>query len=187
MILTLTAASGVGKSTFLKTLREVPGLAVHPLTSTTTRLKRGDELPGEYEHVSHAMFDAMAIRGEFLQPFDAYDNRYGTRLSLIDQALASDDLYVPILVIPAVKLFANYAASKNKSDRIMHVYLDLDDENERRRRLAGRNEQDMGRQKEEIESWRVQAKQLGVPFLFLDARNTPEELVRQTLAHFNIR
>ena len=105
MILTLTAASGVGKSTFLKTLPQYTSRKVLPLTSTTTRRPRGDELPGEYEHVSMNSFQKSLLLDRFLRVFEAYGNRYAHTRARVTEALTSENLYVPILVLPAVTLF----------------------------------------------------------------------------------
>jgi guanylate kinase len=180
MILTITGASGVGKTTFLKTLQKACP-HVHLLTSTTTRPARGDEGPGEYEHVSAKEFETLAQRGEFLEVFERYGNRYGTKLSRIDSALGVKEIYAPVLLLPAVMRFYERAKVRGKEKRIRSIFLDLPDEREREKRLRARAEAHPERWRAELERWRSEARVSGIPFIYLDASLPPEKLIAQAL------
>lgn len=189
-ILSVTAPSGIGKSTFMKTfLEKVPESAL--LTSTTTRAKRDTDLTwknaSEYEHISVESFIELAESGAFLSVFGKeYGNRYGTKKELFFKALRSDTIYLAGLFIPAAELFLEKAKESNLSDRLFSVYLDLDDERERLRRLGNRGESSLVRFEPELERWRKLAKSSRVPFLFLDASHTPEVLVEETLQRIQL-
>src|SRR6185437_7584339 len=109
MILSLTGPSGVGKTTLMHNLlHALPN--VKTLTSYTTRAPRESDEPGEYNYISQEEFDRMQAAGEFLWTAQAYVNHYGTRKADIDIALANKDtLYMPVLVLSAVKKLHEYA------------------------------------------------------------------------------
>jgi guanylate kinase len=93
----ISAPSGAGKTSLVKALRErMPGLAVS--TSHTTRAPRPKEQHGrEYFFVSTATFNAMVVRGEFLEHARVFDNQYGTsRQQLEDKLAAGKDVILEI-------------------------------------------------------------------------------------------
>src|ERR1035437_3319491 len=121
MILSITGPSGVGKTTLMHNLLQRLPNAV-PLTSVTTRAPRPSDEPGEYEYVSNDEFDAIAKSGAFLWEARAYVNRYGTRKAIIDEALASTKLYIPVLVIDAVTTLHAYATANGTTDALHSMY-----------------------------------------------------------------
>lgn len=187
-ILTVTAPSGIGKSTFMKVFLEtVPESAL--LTSTTTRSRRETDLvwkgKEEYECVSVEKFIELSEAGSFLGVFGKeYGNRYGTKKELFVEALRSETIYLAGLFIPAAELFLEKAKEANLSDRLHSVYLDLDDERERLRRLGNRGESSLVRFEPELERWRSLAQNSTVPFVFLDAMQSPERLVEEARTRF---
>jgi guanylate kinase len=82
----ISAPSGSGKTTLSNMLRQsLPGLLFS--VSYTTRPRRTSEENGrEYNFVTHAEFENMAIRGEFLEHADVYGNFYGTARRYVDEA-----------------------------------------------------------------------------------------------------
>ncbi|MBX4192130.1 AAA family ATPase [Candidatus Parcubacteria bacterium] len=178
MIVTLTGPSGVGKTTLLRSLvRALPH--AHPLMSYTTRSPRPTDEPGEYTYVGDEQFEKM--KSSFLWEAKTYKSRYGTRKEDIDFALAHD-IYIPILVMDAVKKLHTYTSTK-----VTYLYIHIDDENELRRRFQerGDNPEEVEARIAENKTWFKEAQQSGIPFIYLDGKQTREELLAQALKVFS--
>jgi guanylate kinase len=96
-IFVLSAPSGAGKSTVLKSvLRHVAGLSFS--ISHTTRTPRKGETDGiEYHFVSHQTFLQMIENGDFLEYAEVHGNYYGTsRTAVIDQVGSGVDVILDI-------------------------------------------------------------------------------------------
>ena len=101
----ISAPSGSGKSTLVaRLLAHVPGLMFS--ISYTTRKPRGAEVDGcNYRFVSHAEFEAMIARDEFLEHAEVFGNYYGTHRGILEEARAqSKDLVLDIDVQGARQL-----------------------------------------------------------------------------------
>ena len=86
----VSAASGTGKTTLVKALREnCTRLGVS--ISHTTRSIRPGELNGVHYHfVTQAQFIEMIGNGEFLEHAEVFGNYYGTARASVEQALQQD-------------------------------------------------------------------------------------------------
>jgi guanylate kinase len=84
----ISAPSGSGKTTLVNELRQyVPNLEFS--ISYTTRPPRGSEQDGrEYHFITHAEFEAMIERDEFLEYALVFGNYYGTTKFVLEQAHA---------------------------------------------------------------------------------------------------
>jgi len=78
LVFIISAPSGTGKTTLVKeVIQQLPGLQFS--VSFTTRLPRPNEREGEdYRFVSHAAFQRMVEKNEFLEWAEVLGNRYGT-------------------------------------------------------------------------------------------------------------
>ncbi len=78
LVFIISAPSGTGKTTLVKeVIQQLPGLQFS--VSFTTRLPRPNEKEGEdYHFVSHAVFQRMVEKNEFLEWAEVLGNRYGT-------------------------------------------------------------------------------------------------------------
>ena len=78
LVFVISAPSGTGKTTLVKeVIQQLPGLQFS--VSFTTRLPRPNEREGEdYHFVSHAVFQRMVDKNEFLEWAEVLGNRYGT-------------------------------------------------------------------------------------------------------------
>lgn len=97
LIFIISAPSGTGKTTLVKeVIQQLPGLRFS--VSFTTRLPRPDEKEGEdYHFVSHAAFQRMVDKNEFLEWAEVLGNRYGTpRPDLKKMELEGVDLILDI-------------------------------------------------------------------------------------------
>jgi guanylate kinase len=85
----VAAPSGAGKSTLVNALlaRE-SGIALS--ISHTTRAPRPGDVNGvQYHFVDRAVFEAMVVRGDFLEHADVFGNYYGTSRGAVESILAS--------------------------------------------------------------------------------------------------
>jgi guanylate kinase len=84
----VSAPSGAGKTTLCREVRlRVPDLAYS--VSYTTRSPRPGEIEGtDFCFVSEAVFTELSERGEFAEWASVHGNRYGTRASVLEKALA---------------------------------------------------------------------------------------------------
>jgi guanylate kinase len=101
----ISAPSGSGKSTLVaRLLASVPGLMFS--VSYTSRPLRGHEVDGQdYRFVSRGEFEAMIVRGEFLEWAEVFGNYYGTHRGILEKARAEGkDLVLDIDVQGARQL-----------------------------------------------------------------------------------
>jgi len=84
----IAAPSGAGKTSLVRALMSAePRLKFS--VSYTTRKPRPTEVEGrDYHFVTPERFATMVERGEFLEHAQVFDNRYGTALATVEQALA---------------------------------------------------------------------------------------------------
>lgn len=182
MIVSITGPSGVGKTTLLHNLlKEIP--EAKPLISYTTRPPRPSDEPGEYAYISRDEFEAMSAAGEFLWEARTYKNLYGTKKADIDRAL-SEGFYFPVLVVSAVKTLHEYAATVGKAQNAHYLYIHIDDEAELRKRFKERGDaqEEVDARIKENKDWNEQAAASGVPFIYLPATKTREEILADALA-----
>jgi guanylate kinase len=159
-----------------------------PLVSYTTRQPRPSDEPGEYTYISQEEFDRMSAAGEFLWEAHAYVNHYGTRKADIDMALESKTaLYMPVIVLSAVKKLHEYANEVGKIANLHSMYIHIEDEAELRNRFKERGDkpEEVEARIAECRNWNEEAKNLGVPFIWLQAQKKREDIVADALAHIH--
>jgi guanylate kinase len=85
----IAAPSGAGKTSLLHALmRRRPSLGFS--VSCTTRGPRPGEVDGkDYHFVDRAEFERLVAAGEFIEHANVFGNLYGTRLSVVEAALAA--------------------------------------------------------------------------------------------------
>src|ERR1051325_91202 len=97
-ILTLTGASGSGKSTIAKEILKSPAFSL--IVSFTTRGTRPTDLNGEYKCIATDEFLKLKSRGHFLWTMKLRGDNYGTLKYSIDLALESHTKTSVMILIP---------------------------------------------------------------------------------------
>ncbi len=94
----ISAPSGAGKSSLLRSLLETMGGDLSLSVSHTTRYPRPGEVDGrDYHFIDSVAFESMVSRGEFLEHAQVFDNCYGTsRQAVIDQLATGIDVILEI-------------------------------------------------------------------------------------------
>ena len=89
-LFTISAPSGAGKTSLVKSLLQKRAESVTVCVSHSTRAIRPGEVDGEaYHFVSPQQFGAMAENDEFLEHAQVFDNYYGTARASVESLLAS--------------------------------------------------------------------------------------------------
>ncbi|MBI5152971.1 MAG: hypothetical protein HZA36_00695 [Parcubacteria group bacterium] len=171
MIVTLTGASGVGKSTLVRRVIELrPGTKL--VTSLTTRPARMTDLSGEYEcEMPRERFEKHAE--DFLWVLPAHGNYYATPKKAVLEAFVFHRSFGPqcmILVPEAVSLLHIYLKQfENHERNIVSFYVLSPPEDELRRRLRARGDDEgmiQGRI-DDCRQWDAEALKSDIPYVFL--------------------
>lgn len=108
-IIVVSAPSGAGKTTIIKSVLKEYKQIVFSI-SATTRAKREGETDGvDYFFLTVDEFETKIAAGEFVEWEKFYDNYYGTLRSFIDSTLSSgNSVLLEIDVKGAQKIIENY-------------------------------------------------------------------------------
>ncbi len=165
-ILTLTGASGVGKSSIVRRFLE-ENAESKLVTSFTTRSPRDSDIPGEYEY--NVPPSAFQDRDRFLWVVEAHGNIYGTPKDLVRDALLSDAPHLMILTPEAVSLLHASIAGLGDMGRVVSFYILSPGEKELKKRLRLRGEavSVIRKRIHDCGQWDNDALTSEVPYLFL--------------------
>ena len=123
MVVTISGSSGVGKTTIEKNLLKRLANA-EVVVSVTTRKKRNNDNPGEYQYVSKFWFRLLDKLGAFLWTVNIHGNLYGTLESSVRKALKRyDDFSLMILVPDRVKNLMSYARERGYEESVKSFYI----------------------------------------------------------------
>lgn len=140
LLVLVSGRPGSGKTKLVRSLLEdLAAFVPSMLTSTTTREARRDDIDGEYECVSTEAFEDLCNAGAFLWDVENSGTRYGTRTERFTQACTSG-LHFAIVTPDSLSLIRKEAALRGAKDRLLHIYLDLEDENILRERMQRRGD-----------------------------------------------
>lgn len=183
MILTLTGASGAGKSTVAKGIlvRERSALL---LTSYTTRPQRETDLPNEYAYLSQEEFNQMKKRGDFLWHVCVTGFYYGTTKASVENALNDDEhTHLMILTVEAVATLRSYSQGLARGGRVCSFYILSPPQKTLRKRLEARGDSEVtiAKRLKECQSWDEQAKNSGTPFKFVANERKPKSVVDEVI------
>lgn len=135
MLVIVSGSSGVGKNTVLNELfKKNP--KYKNLVSCTTRGIREGEVEGLYYHyLTKEEFLELNSKGEFAEYEEIHGNYYGMRISDIEKAIQSDDIYIKDLGVEGTQNMQAIAGREN----LLCIFIDASKEI-LRERLIGRGE-----------------------------------------------
>jgi guanylate kinase len=186
MILTLSGASGTGKTTIAKALIErLPN--ARPLVSVTTRPPRPNDLPGDFLHVSAQAFDDMEQRAEFLWTATVGDTQYGTRRTDLQHALAHPETtWIMILVPLTVRNLRDAVAQEPGTHEVRSFYILNPADNVLRARLSERGDapEAIDARMAACADFQEKAQASGLPFIMIPDHDDMEEKIKTILKTF---
>ncbi|GEM_PF-3557884 len=94
--ITLSGVSNAGKTAIANDVLSSTRL-IRRVLSTTTRVARPNDPPGEYEHITEAEFHELEEGGAFLWRAQVRGFSYATKKSTIDAVVASSELGLMVL------------------------------------------------------------------------------------------
>lgn len=170
MIVTISGASGVGKTTIEKSLLKRLANA-EVVVSVTTRDRRDTDNQHEYRYVSKRWFRLLNRLGAFLWTINVHGNLYGTLESSVRKALKKyDDVSLMILVPDRVKNLLDYARERDSEEFVLSFYILSPSPDNLRKRLQGRgdSESEIAKRIRDCEEWDNEARKVGIPYIFLN-------------------
>jgi len=177
VLVTITGASGVGKTTLMRWLMRMHD-GVKPLLSTTTRKPRESDIEGEYEYITDHLFQMMERIEAFLWAVEVHGNHYGTRIKIVRASLHPRfNIIAPLVHSAVVKLHA-YAKEHGFARQLRSLYILSPGPQILKNRLEGRESharpEDVSRRLEECIPWDEEAQNSSVPYLMFQDKNNLE-------------
>ena len=190
MILTLTGASGAGKTTITKELLKkfpVEAQMVPSYTIRKYRKPRPTDLPGEYKYVSRFRFWLLKTIGAFCWTAYPHGNSYGTTERWVVRGLKDDNtVYIMILTPDAVIKLDNFAKKIGYSNRVFPNYILSPPQEILRERLRARGDKEDEIQKRIADciKWNSEAKISGISYEFVTNNGTIESVTEEATTRF---
>ncbi len=187
MILTLTGASGAGKTTIARSLLGELPLDVMMVPSYTTRKPRDTDIEGEYKYVSELRFRFLKKINSFLWTVYPHGNSYGTTTRWVTKALRDDNTaYIMILTPDAVAKLMSFAEKVSCADKIFSFCVLSPTQEILRKRLMARGdkEEEIERRLADCVEWDYKAKTSGIPYEFVENNDTVESVTKEIVVHF---
>lgn len=175
MILTLTGASGSGKTTIAEELLKEFPIESQLVPSYTTRKPRDTDLPGEYVYIGKFKFWLMDLLGIFIWTVYPHGNNYGTTKLWVKRALRNDNLvYIMILTPDAVKKLNSFAEKLGYFEQVFCFYILSPPREVLRERLKkrGDSEEEVEKRLANCSKWDWEAFGSGIRYEYL--RNDKE-------------
>ncbi|HWQ99471.1 MAG TPA: hypothetical protein VN397_01335 [Candidatus Methylomirabilis sp.] len=173
MIITLTGASGTGKTTLAKRILDQVKHARF-LTSITTRAPRDSDLHGEYSYLTADAFGLMKRRDEFAWTATVGDTQYGTTIESLEQALGDEQgIWIMILVPHSVGNLFAFATERGLQRRVVPFFISspTPDILKHRMSLRGDDTAAIASRLSICESWERTAHSSFVPYVFVEDTN----------------
>lgn len=187
MILTLTGASGAGKTTIGRGLLNKLPVYAQIVPSYTTRKQKENDIPGEYKYVSKFGFWFLKKIESFLWTVYPHGNSYGTTRRWVIKALKDDNtVYIMILTPDAIIKLENFAKKIGHLDRVFSFYV-ISPPREvlmERLRSRGDKEDDIERRLADCVRWDSEAMASDIPYEFVKNDSTVESVTKEVIARF---
>lgn len=179
MILTISGASGAGKTTIARALLgHLPNTKF--LHSYTTRAPRPTDIPGEFTYLDRMTFDSMRQTEEFIWAADFGETSMGTRLVDLELALKDrNKLWITVLIPDVLPRLYSYAKHIGKQDAIKSIYIKSESDKTLRERMLKRGDAE-SQIEERIElchRFDEEAEYLKIPFTWIRNNGTIQEAI----------
>lgn len=172
---------GAGKTTLQAALlRSCPNS--RPLKRVTTRSQRPTDVEGDYLYVSEKEFREFEEKGLFFSSIKVRNIYHAVLCETLNAALTEDIVTITELAPKMIEQIDAFAKSIGR--KIQCVYLDLENEDEARKRLRERGELDIEGRIAYSRDYRKQVLSSRVAYHLIDARASREEVLRQALEYF---
>lgn len=182
-IITLTGASGVGKTTIVNEfLKRVP--AAKFIGTPNTRERRETDRPEDSYGVSEEEFEEGKRKGEFLWAVKVHEHWKGMPKSAVDDALLRPSPSLIILVPEVVPILRAYTP-----DRVFSFFILSPSEEILKERLVKRGDslQDIEQRIMECRRWDAEAKASHLPYIFITNEGLVEDTVQQIFHNLPLR
>jgi len=182
-IITLSGASGSGKSSYCRELLALDG-RFSLIESHTTRDARSKDLPGEYVHVGPEFFRDRA--DEFLWTLDVHGHTYGTLRRSVRDCLGRPERIGVMLIVPGCVPTLREFVNAQGAD-ILHFHC-LSPSVEKLRERFGRRiirgdmtQEEAERRIADCATADIDVRCSGIPYLFVPSDVTIEQAARHIL------
>jgi guanylate kinase len=187
MIITLTGASGSGKTAIAKAIMEKVAHA-KPLTSTTTRKPRPSDLPDDFEYLGRESFERLRDQGVFLWTADVGSTSHGTRTEWLEKAMEDERTISIMILVPEVlpKLYA-FADKMHKRGAIASFFIITPPDEVLRRRMRERGdaENEISERLESCRPFERKARASRIPYVWIDNSGELERAVNAVIEQVN--
>ncbi len=187
MILTLTGASGAGKTTIANHLLEKLPNAKRVASHTTRKPREKDPL-GEYSYLNSNEFMKMDLSKGFLWTVQVHGDIYGTAIKSVDEALNDDGaICIMVLVSMAIDILQSYAQTTARLNKIKSCYVLSPGQEVLRERLEkrGDDKETVERRLVDCVEWDSSARKSNIPYVFVKNDGKIETVVNEIISLLN--
>lgn len=186
MILTLTGASGAGKTTIAKGLLKNLPIDAQMVPSYTIRKPRNTDIPGEYKYVSKFRFWFLKTMGAFIWTVHVHGNDYGTTKRWVIRALRDDGMvYIMSLTPDTIKKLREFAEEKGLLDQVYSFYVSSPSQEVLRERLKLRGDgEEIEKRLTDCIKWDAEARTSGISYKFVTNNGTIESVTEEVITRF---
>lgn len=181
MILTISGASGAGKTTIARALLEHLNNAKF-LHSYTTRSPRHTDIPGEFTYLNRETFESMRQTDEFIWAADFGETSMGTRKNHLEDALRDrNKLWITILIPDVLPRLYAFAKQIGKQDAVQSIYIKSESDEILRSRMMkrGDSESQIEERLSLCRRFDDEATFIKIPFVWIRNDKTVQDAVGQ--------